>query len=114
MAEKGKKSQPEPSGLAGELGKLSGRESGLDVAALDGVLLWYAVMGLAKRGASLQVGVTKDGGSWATQVWEGQFPLKDYFGDTPSFNRHLAALVRVCWKKDVSADIEERIQSYGY
>ncbi len=114
MAPKPSKDTQIVTGLGSELAALSGRASGLDVSALDGVLLWYAVMGLAKRGASFQIGVTKDRGSWATQVWEGQFPIKDYFNSTESLNHHLAALARVCWKKDVSADVEERIQSYGY
>lgn len=97
-----------------ELSTLTGKDTVLDIAAVDSVLLWAAIVGLAKRGASLQVGLTQDKSAWAIQAWDGKFPQKDYFRDTESLNRHLAALARVTWKREAPAQVEELIRTYGY
>jgi hypothetical protein len=112
---KGEQTNPdEPSGLLAELQSLRGDTEGLAVEELDGIVLWYAVVALAKSGASIQLGVTKDGQSWACQLWEGKFPLKDYFTSTQALNKHLAAIVRVRYKKGLPSEVEERVREYGW
>lgn len=104
----------EPKGLLAELAGLRGGTTGLQVEELDGVVLWYAVVALARSHASLQIGLTKDGQSWSTQLWDGQYPIKDYFTTTEALNKHLAAVVRVRFRTDLPPEVEERVRSYGW
>lgn len=104
----------EPTGLLAELAKLRGGSIGLVVEELDGLVLWYAVVALARTNASLQIGLTKDGQSWSVQLWDGQFPIKDYFASTQALNKHLAAIVRVRYGSGLEGEIEERVRGYGW
>lgn len=107
-------SQQADSGLSADLSALLGTETRIDLDSVDSVLLWAAIVGLAKRGASIQIGLTQAKDAWAIQLWDGKFPVKDYFRDTEALNRHLAALARVTWKREAPAQVEELIRSYGY
>jgi len=108
-----RETQPASDYLA-RLAALKGGSGGLDVDALDGTILWLATVALARRRASISLGVTKDGGSWVCQLWDGSFPVKDYFRDTGELNRHLAALVRADAGKDVSPEVDQILQAYGW
>lgn len=100
--------------LVGALNELRGGAGSLEVTGVDGVMLWYAVTGLAGAGASIQIGLTKNRDSWACQMWEGQFPVKDYFSTTEALNKHLAALVRLTWRQRLPQDVEEAVRGYGW
>lgn len=105
---------PQPGSLAAKLAALKGGNLALDIDGLDGTVLWLAVNSLARRQASISIGVTKDGGSWAVQLWDGQFPVKDYYRDTADLNKALAALVRVYEGNEVSPEVEQILQAYGW
>jgi hypothetical protein len=114
---KGKAQPPVPGdseGLMAQLARLRGAQGGINPEEIDGVILWYAVVALARSRTSLQIGLTKDGSSWATQLWQGQFPVKDYFTTTQALNKHLAALVRLGWRTGLPPDVEERVREYGW
>jgi len=100
--------------IGAELAALTGRHNSLELGALDSRLLWLVVVALAERGANFTIGLTQAKDAWSVQIWEGKFPVKDYFRDTEALNRHLAALVRVCLKERVDAETEEVLRSYGY
>lgn len=106
--------RPEVGSVAARLAALKGSASGLDVDALDGTLLWLATTALARRRASITLGVTQDGGSWVCQLWDGKFPVKDYFRDTDDLNRHLAALIRASVGSEVSPEVEQILQGWGW
>lgn len=117
MRNKTRTNKPEDAGqssLLGELTRMRGGAEGLDVTLLDPVMLWYAVVALTGSGASFQLGLTKDKASWSCQLWEGQYPVKDYFSDTAQLNKHLAALVRLGWKKGLPDDVEALVREYGW
>lgn len=102
------------SDFANRLAALKGGSTGLDIDALDATVLWLATTALARRRASISLGVTKDGGSWVCQLWDGSYPVKDYFRDTGELNRHLAALVRADAGTNVSPEVEQILQAYGW
>jgi hypothetical protein len=102
------------SDFTARLAALKGGSAGLDVDAIDATLLWLATTALARRRASITLGVTKDGGSWVCQLWDGSYPVKDYFRDTGELNRHLAALVRADAGNNVSPEVEEILQLWGW
>lgn len=102
------------SGLFDKLAKLTGDTGKVNAEELDARLLWMVVGILATRCASIQVGVTRDGGAWAVQYWDGKFPLKYYFRDTQEFNRQLAALIRSDKGRDVSNEWDEILRLYGW
>ena len=106
--------RPEPDSLASKLAALRGSGGGLNIDELDGTVLWLAVTALARRRASLSLGVTKDGGSWVCQLWDGSYPVKDYYRDTSELNRGLAGLVRASEGNSVSPEVEEILQGYGW
>lgn len=105
---------PETSAFAARLAALKGGSTGLDIDAIDGTVLWLATTALARRRASISIGVTKDGGSWICQLWDGSYPVKDYFRDTGELNRHLAALVRADAGTNVTPEVEQILQAYGW
>lgn len=113
-AKSGEAASNEPHGLLGELARLRGNTAGIDPREIDGVMLWYAVVALAQSSTSIQIGLTKDKSSWATQLWQGQYPVKDYFSTTEALNKHLAALVRLGWKVGLPAEVEDRVRGYGW
>ena len=100
--------------LVGALNELRGNVTALEVTAIDATMLWYAVTGLAGAGASIQIGLTKNRDSWACQMWEGQFPVKDYFSSTDALNKHLAALVRLTWRQRLPPEVEALVREYGW
>lgn len=106
--------QAPQSSLVGALNELRGSQGTLVVEGLDHAMLWYAVVGLARSGASIQIGLTKNRDSWACQMWEGSFPVKDYFSTTEALNKHLAALVRLTWRKELPGDVNEAVMMYGW
>lgn len=106
--------KPEQDSLAAKLANLRGGTSTLNIESLDATILWLAVTALAGRQASLSLGVTKDGGSWVCQLWDGSFPVKDYYRDTDELNRGLAALVRAANGNNVSPEVEQILQGYGW
>lgn len=106
--------RPDEGSLAAELATLRGNNGSLDIDALDPTILWLATTALARRRASISLGVTKDGGSWSLQLWDGSYPVKEYFRDTSELNRMLAALVRASYKNNVEPEVEQILQSYGW
>lgn len=102
------------SGLFDNLAKLTGDTGKVNPDDLDARLLWMVVGILATRCASIQIGVTRDGGAWAVQYWDGKFPLKYYFRDTDEFNRQLAALIRADKGRDVSPEWAKILEGYGW
>lgn len=106
--------RPDEGSIAGKLATLRGRSSGLNIDELDGTVLWLATTELARRGASITLGTTQDKQSWVCQLWDGKFPVKDYFRDTGELNRHLAALVRAARGNEVSQEVDQILQGYGW
>lgn len=94
--------------------KLMGQGGGLRPEELDARLLWRVVCILAMRQASIQIGVTKDGGAWAVQYWDGKVPVKEYFRSTEELNRSFAALIRAADGRNISEEWEEIVRSYGW
>lgn len=112
-----KKHTPEgdlSSGLFESLGRLEGTGGGVVPTDLDAALLWQVVQILFQRGASIQVGVTKDKSAWSVQFWDGKFPEKRYFRETYEFNRTLAAIVVVHFGKDITPEWREIVSVYGW
>lgn len=105
---------PRTSDFTARLAALKGGTGGLDVDAIDATVLYLATVALAGRRASISIGVTKDGGSWVCQLWDGQFPVKDYFRDTQDLNRHLAAVVRATYGSEVSPEVNQILEAYGW
>lgn len=103
-----------PSGLFQERDRLMGQNSALDIGMVDAALLWAVVVLLASKQASIQIGVTKDGGAWAVQYWDGQYPVKDYFKDTHQLNRSWAGLLRAGYGNNLPPDLEELVKEYGW
>lgn len=104
----------EPQGLFAELAALQGNAAGLNAESLDARLLWKVVQILALRGASIQIGTTRDRSAWSVQYWDGQYPVKNFFQTTDALNTSLAALVRADGKKELSEEWEEIVRSYGW
>lgn len=100
--------------LAASLRALQGTESTLDYEGLDSRLLYAATVALAQRSASITIGTTLAGDSWVVQVWDGKYPIKDYYRSTEALNKHLAALCRVLYGREVSSEMEGLIREYGY
>jgi len=116
MANK-KKDEPEArqSGLFAERAALMGQTTqGVVAADLDARLLYWVVCVLAERHASIQIGVTKDGGSYAVQYWDGVLPIKEYFSSSEQLNTSWAGLLRAAYKRSAPPEIEEVIRSYGW
>jgi len=105
---------PVQSDFLKRLREMQGSSSGLLLGELDATLLWASVVALAERRASITLGVTKDGTQWVCQLWDGQAPLKDYFGSTQALNNHLAALLRANYGKNTTPELEEILRSYGW
>nr|CRY95241.1 hypothetical protein [uncultured prokaryote] len=117
MPPKTPKDKTEPTGSSGlfaERDALQGRKQGVDAAAIDARLLYWVVMLLADRKASIQIGVTRDGGAWAVQYWDGKYPVKEYFSDEGELNRSWAALLRAGYGKDVAPEIDKVLREYGW
>lgn len=87
---------------------------GVQANELDARLLYWVVVLLATRRASIQIGVTKDGGSYAVQYWDGAVPIKEYFRSSEELNNSWAALLRAAYKRDAPDDMEEVIRAYGW
>lgn len=96
------------------LAALKNPAGGMDIEQLDARLLWKVTTILAKRGASIQVGVTRDNSAWAVQYWDGKFPVKDYYRSTDEFNRSMAALVRADGGRGLSPEWEAIVSEYGW
>lgn len=105
---------PASNGFLGQLQLLTGSSGTLELEGLDGLVLWCAVVAMAERRASVTLGVTQDGASWVLQIWDGKYPAKWYFRETPALNRHLAAIVRTDKGNRVSPEVEKRLQEYGW
>lgn len=93
---------------------LQGKTGGVDPTELDPLLLWGVVVILAKRSASIQLGVTRDGSAWAVQFWDGKYPIKDYHNTTASLNRSLAALIRAEYGGGLDGEMEKRVSAHGW
>jgi hypothetical protein len=102
------------SDLFAQLAALQGSVGKLDIAALDARVLWKVVQILATRSASIQLGVTRDGGAWAVQYWDGKFPVKQYYSDTQELNRSLAAIIRVDGGKQIDPEWDAIVREYGW
>jgi len=94
--------------------ELEGKTEKIQIEELDSRLLWAVVCTLAHRSASIQLGVTKDGGAWAVQYWDGKAPLKEYFNDTHSLNRSFAALLRAAHRNNLPPELEATVREYGW
>lgn len=81
---------------------------------VDASLLWAVVILLASRKASIQIGVVRDGGAWAVQYWDGNYPVKEYFNSTDELNRSWAALLRAGYKNNLPPELEELVREYGW
>jgi len=102
------------SGLFQDRAKLMGSAGQVNADALDARLLWMVVGILASRCASIQLGVTRDGGAWAVQYWDGKLPVKEYFNSTDDLNRSFAALVRAAEGKGITPEWDEIVRGYGW
>ena len=102
------------SGLFQERDSVLGKSTMLDIGMLDASLLWGVVVLLADRKASIQLGVTRDGGAWAVQYWDGTYPVKEYFNSTHELNRSLAALLRAGYRNNLPPDLEAIVKEYGW
>lgn len=100
--------------LFAALNSLEGKSGAIDPTELDARLLWQVVVILFARRASIQIGVTQDGGSWSVQFWDGKFPEKRYFRDTYELNRTLAAIVVIDGGKELSQEWREICGAYGW
>lgn len=94
--------------------QLVGTASTVVFEELDARLLWRVIQILAARGASIQIGVTRDQSAWAVQFWDGKIPVKDYYKSTYDFNRSLAALVKIADGREISEEWANIIQEYGW
>jgi len=109
------KETPAQSSLFNERAALTGNSvSGIEPTGLDGRLLYWVVCLLATRRASIQIGVTKDGGSYAIQYWDGAVPIKEYFRNEEEVNSAWAALLRAAYKRSMSEEMEEVVRQYGW
>ena len=102
------------SGLTELLGEQSKVTEQLQYQVLDSRLLWGAVIILANRGASIQIGVTKDNSAWAVQFWDGKFPEKRYYKTTDELNHTLAAICRNGWHGTMPEMLETAIRENGW
>jgi len=113
-----KKEVTQEAGTSSELFKerdeLLGLTGKINPEELDARLLYWVVVTLANRSASIQLGVTKDSSAWAVQYWDGKVPIKEYFNDTQSLNRSFAGLLRAAYRRDVSTEMDDVIRMYGW
>jgi len=93
---------------------LMGASSGIDAGEVDATLLWHVLFVLAGRKASIQIGVTQAGDSWAVQYWDGKVPVKEYFRSTSDMNRSWAALLRAAYRKDPPPELDQLLREYGW
>jgi len=96
------------------LAALKGQTGSLDIEGIDARLLFKVVTILARRRASIQIGVTQDGSAWAVQYWDGKIPVKDYHRATADFNSSLAALIRAEYGNQLTPEWNEIIMEYGW
>jgi len=101
-------------GLFRDRDDLLGKGRRIDPAELDPVLLWWVVLTLANRSASIQLGVTRDGGAWAVQYWDGKVPIKEYYNTTRELNWSFAGLLVAAFKKDLPAELIQVVREYGW
>lgn len=109
-----RKGVPPSTSSAMELEALVRSEGNVDAWALDARVLYLAVVYAAAGGASITIGKTKDGSAWVCQLWDGDYPVKDYFRETALLNKHLAAVAKVYGKKGLSDTEEQVIREYGW
>jgi len=103
-----------PSELFQTRAKLMGVSSSVDAGEVDALLLWHVLCVLAARKASIQIGVTQNGDSWAVQYWDGKVPVKEYFRSTKDMNWSWAALLRAAYKREAPPELEEILRAYGW